>query len=131
MRMKGIKNHGYNHIEFIGNLIEITEEQLSAFTNNVTLTDGETDLENNKVHTDLDLASLTYAFSRQYETISVYAKIGDDVYPLKLQAYPNNVDTGFNTYWEINTLGSDLAKVNIIGNKDLDKVEINIEILTQ
>lgn len=131
MRLKGIKNHGYNHIEFIGNLIEITQEQLALFTNNIALTSGETDLANNKVHTDLDLESLIYAFSKQYETISVYVKIGDDIYPLKLQAYPNNSDDSINAYWEINTLGSNLAKVNITGNSDLDKVEINIEILSQ
>lgn len=130
--LKGLKNKGYNNIEFLGNLIEITEEQLASFvSSSIALTEGETDLANNKVHTDLDLTSLIYAFSRQYETISVYVKIGDDIFPLKLQAYPNNIDDYINTYWEINTLGSSLVKVTIIGNKDLDKVEINIEILTQ
>ena len=116
MRLKGIKNHGYNHIEFIGNLIEITQEQLASFIGNtIALTDGETDLENGKVHTDLDLESLQYAFSRQYETISVYVRIGDDVYPVKLHSYPNDTIELENNYWVINSLGSALVNVNING----------------
>ena len=115
MRMKGIKNHGYNHIEFIGNLIEITQEQLASFFGNtIALTDGETDLTNNKVHTDLDLESLKYAFSRQYETISVFVRIGDDVYPVKLHSYPNAIELE-NNYWVINSLGSALVNINING----------------
>lgn len=117
MRMKGIKNHGYNHIEFIGNLIEITSAQIPAFvTSPIKLTKGETDLENYEVHTDLDLESLEYAFSRQYETISVYVKIGDDIYPLKLQAYPDNTNQLSASYWEINTIGSTLLKITINGD---------------
>lgn len=117
MRMKGIKNHGYNHIEFIGNLIEITSAQISAFvTSPIQLTNGETDLDNGKVHTDLDLESLEYAFSRQYESIAVYAKIGDDIYPLKLQAYPDNTNQLLASYWEINTIGSTLLKITINGD---------------
>lgn len=123
MRMKGIKNHGYNHIEFIGNLVEITSEQLVSFIGSpIMLIEGETDLANGKVHTDLDLESLKYAFSRQYESIAVYVRIDDDIFPLKLQAYPDDTNQLSATYWEINTIDSTLLKITI--NGDLrDEVE--------
>lgn len=126
--LENVKNKGYNHIEFLGNLIEITLEQLASFIDTpIALTEGETDLVNGKVHTDLDLKSLIYAFSKQYETISTYVKIGDDIYPLKLQSMPNDIDNNTNTYWEINTLNSTLVKVTIIGD-NRDGVEPNVTI---